>query len=182
MLTDPGELHSAELGEDPFSADRGLQQYSAGMVLCHCADPRCLSGSGDRPHGLQECIGASGIADNEHPSLTGAVERVQPEHVACCLDCRLHRDRCLFQFDGKRHVFRELIEGGGDTAPRGIAQDSDRTGRRAVQQSVRDAVKGTAVGLQGTVFPKQAGSRHHDCSTVTSHAAADKDSVSGAYS
>ena len=124
-LTYPRELDAGEFGEDAASADGGPKQDFPRHVFCDGADPGGIFSAGDGADRCQDLIGGTGTADDEHPSFAGAVEGIEPQHIAGSLYSRIDRQGGSVKFDGEGHVFREFVQCGGDAASGWIAQHAD---------------------------------------------------------
>ena len=108
-----------------------LRRTLPGMSSVTVPIRAAFSSAGDFFYCIEDCFGGFRCADREHPSFTGAVERIEAEHIAGGFYRGIDGERCFIQFDGERHLFCELIECGGDSASGRVAQDPDRrsTGR-----------------------------------------------------
>ena len=131
-------------------------------ILHHRANALCPLTQWVRAHGGQQRVGRFGGTNGNELAFVGHVERIQPEQFAGGGHLRQHGNVGLTQQHAHLGLACDLIERGGQTAARGVAQHMEQRGvRQCLQHGLHQRVQGGAVGDDGGFELQRLTHRHH---------------------
>ncbi len=110
--------------------------------------------------------GKGGVHDGNQFAFIGNIQWIQPQQFTGAAHLRANRQGIFVQADADTGLVCNLVQGGGQATPGGVAQHPDGT-PRPLYHFLHQAVKGRGVRLQGGLKLQPLAQRHDRHAVIT---------------